>query len=335
MPDPLNTSAPIDAVITWVNGQDPKHKSKRLFYQKDARQSHATAVSHTRFDDQNEIYFCIASILKYAPFIRKIFVIADDQEPLHLGAFSKEGLCAPDRIHLVDHTHIFRGYEDVLPTFNSRTIETMLWRIEALAEQFVSFNDDFFLNQPSQPSAFFLDGQPILHGTWEKSELRSFKNRKRALLRKLGLKKKAKRANFRTIQNRAAQLAGVEKHYFLYDHIPRPARKSVFAAYFEQNPDILRAQIQHKFRDADQFTPLSLAYHLEINRFGVTPQAPASLAYFHPTENPGRDWLTSIGDASTAFACVQSLDECPADLARDIRQVMTNKFQDYMPQALR
>ncbi|UWQ08326.1 Stealth CR1 domain-containing protein [Aliiroseovarius crassostreae] len=330
----MQTPPNIDAVITWVDGNDPDHKAKRLAYQGKQTNLHTAATSDTRFDSQNEVYFCIASILKYAPFIRTIHVVTDNQSPVFLKRFSDEGLCAPDRIRLVDHCEIFRGHEDVLPTFNSNSIETMLWRIEGMAEHFVSFNDDFFINQPLSASDFFQDGLPVLHGQWEKPEINSFRNRKRELLQALGLKKTGIKPNFLIVQNRAALLAGMKDRYFRYGHCPRPLRRSVFSEYFNENPGVLKDQIQHRFRHSRQFTPPSLAYHLEISRFGVTPSQPASVAYFHPEESPSRTWFDDLRQEASKFGCIQSLDECPSDLAAEIQMALKTKFQSHLPACL-
>ncbi|KPN64114.1 Stealth protein CR1, conserved region 1 [Aliiroseovarius crassostreae] len=330
----MQTPPHIDAVITWVDGNDPDHKAKRLAYQGKQTNLHTSATSDTRFDSQNEVYFCIASILKYAPFIRTIHVVTDNQSPAFLKNFSDEGLCAPDRIRLVDHREIFRGHEDVLPSFNSRTIETMLWRIEGLTENFVSFNDDFFINEPLGPTHFFKDEAPVLHGEWVRPELAAFKARVQERLRRLGLRRKPVKANFRVIQNRSAALAGVKGRYFRYDHWPRPARRSVFSEFFAQNPDILQSQIQHRFRSSEQFAALSLAYHLELNQYRTPAQAPASLAYFHPEESPSRTWFDDLRQEASQFGCIQSLDECPSDLAAEIQEVLKTKFQSHLPSCL-
>ena len=43
---------------------------------------------------------------------------------------------------LRNHKEIFKGYENYLPTFNIRTIETAFHRIRNLSEHFIYFNDD-------------------------------------------------------------------------------------------------------------------------------------------------------------------------------------------------
>ena len=51
----------IDAVITWVDGNDPAHRARRAVFQADTDLS---AARDTRFADNGEIYRAIASLLK-------------------------------------------------------------------------------------------------------------------------------------------------------------------------------------------------------------------------------------------------------------------------------
>lgn len=47
-----------------------------------------------------------------------------------------------------------------MPTFNSHAIEINIHKIEGLAEHFVYFNDDTFINSPLEPEFFFKNGLP-------------------------------------------------------------------------------------------------------------------------------------------------------------------------------
>mgnify|MGYP001216085635 FL=1 len=81
----------MDAIITWVDGSDPQHVQKR-------REALSAAGYHidrptngteeTRFSNLGEVYYCIASILKYAPFIRNIYVVTDNQVPGYIHDFA-------------------------------------------------------------------------------------------------------------------------------------------------------------------------------------------------------------------------------------------------------
>ena len=84
----------------------------------------------------------VKSILKFAPFVRKIFIVTDSQKPSFSGL---EDLIVSNKVKVVDHKEIFKGYEKYLPTFNIRSIDAVLHRIEGLSEMFVYFNDDVFL----------------------------------------------------------------------------------------------------------------------------------------------------------------------------------------------
>ena len=63
----------IDAVIMWVDGNDPFHKSKMETYLAPTHSVNNKSL-RTRYDQVNEIEFCVKSILKYATFIRNIYM---------------------------------------------------------------------------------------------------------------------------------------------------------------------------------------------------------------------------------------------------------------------
>src|SRR5690606_23501235 len=110
---------------------DPALKQKRMQYQDNAQAS--DAVSDTRFASDHEIYYNIASILKYVPFCRHIYIVSDGQQPAWIEEFAAQQICAADKIRIVDHKELFAGYEQHLPTFNTRSIEAMLWNIPGLS----------------------------------------------------------------------------------------------------------------------------------------------------------------------------------------------------------
>lgn len=56
------------------------------------------------------------------------------------------------KLNLVTHDQIIEPH--CLPTFNSHAIEINIHKIEGLAEHFVYFNDDTFINSPLEPEFF-------------------------------------------------------------------------------------------------------------------------------------------------------------------------------------
>ena len=70
---------PIDAVITWVDGRAPNFRKKRNKYL-DEIEVKQINKSH-RYHEVGELYFVIKSIFKFAPFIRTIHIVTDNQIP--------------------------------------------------------------------------------------------------------------------------------------------------------------------------------------------------------------------------------------------------------------
>ena len=104
-----------------------------------------------RFRDNRELLHSIDSVRAFAPWARRIFVVAaDGQRPDWYSEASY-----PD-VSFVGHGTIFD--RDGPPVFNSHAVEAVLHRIPDLAERFLYFNDDMFLGAPTQPSDFFTTG---------------------------------------------------------------------------------------------------------------------------------------------------------------------------------
>ena len=99
----------IDVVIAWVDGDDAQLKAKRPRYHKTSSPA-SDASSSTRFASNDEIYYNLASILKYVPFCRHIYIVSDGQQPEFIDEFAKQGICAGDKIKIIDHTELFEGY---------------------------------------------------------------------------------------------------------------------------------------------------------------------------------------------------------------------------------
>lgn len=187
----------IDLVYTWVNGNDPEWRSKRnLIIGK--TEDNSAVNCDGRYADNDELRYSLRSIEKYAPWIRKIFIVTDNQVPEWLNTDNP-------KVEIVDHKEILPS--ECLPTFNSVVIEHALFNIPGLAEKFLYANDDMFINRPVKPSDFFeKDGKPII-----RFNRRPF--RKLTLLLKEKILGKPLSNYNRTIQN-AARL--VEEEYGVY-----------------------------------------------------------------------------------------------------------------------
>ena len=81
----------IDIVIAWVDGADPILKQKRESY-KPSNTVASDAITATRFASDDEIYYNIASIIKYVPFCRHIYVVTDQQKPAIIDEIAKQNI---------------------------------------------------------------------------------------------------------------------------------------------------------------------------------------------------------------------------------------------------
>lgn len=186
----------IDLVYLWVDGSDPQWMARRKACIGDL--SEAEENCKGRYADNDELKYSLRSVAKYAPWIRRIFIVTDRQVPAWLDT-------SHPKIRIVDHSEIMPA--ECLPCFNSVVIEHHLHRIPGLSEHFLYANDDMYMNRPVTPGTFFgKDSLPIV-----RLNLRPF--RKLVLLYRTKVLGKTLRNYNQTIHN-AALL--VERKYGIY-----------------------------------------------------------------------------------------------------------------------
>jgi hypothetical protein len=313
---------PIDAVITWVDGSDPAHARKRAAMLGDAAATHEAADA-TRFGDCGEVGWCVASLLRFAPWLRTIHIVADDQQPAFMDRI--RGTALENRVRVVDHREIFAGHERFLPTFSNRSIESMLYRIPGVARHFVYLNDDFVLLRDVAPEDFFRGDRVVLRGRWRGSAPGLHWKRLRAALSRLlrGGREPSRvaRPGQHEAQRMSARMAGFPARYFQFPHCPAPLRRDTIATWFDDHPDALERNLAHRLRSAGQFLTVALANHLELaagnaivdNRLRTQRLQPAALGDAALRAALAR----AAGDRALAFLCIQSLDEA-GEAARDV-----------------
>jgi len=145
----------IDAVYTWVNGSDPNHieKRKNAGINKDGSQDN-------RYRDYGSLKYSLRSIVKYAPWIKNIWIITDSQIPDFFDT------SIDSKVKFIFHESFFHNISH-LPTFNSVSIESNFYNLpEEVSNCFLYFNDDVFLKESVEPNEFFYgDGEQYLFET--------------------------------------------------------------------------------------------------------------------------------------------------------------------------
>ncbi|RAX48526.1 capsular biosynthesis protein [Arthrobacter sp. AQ5-05] len=141
---------PVDAVYTWVDGEDPDWiKSKHRTESEIAGVEYHGEANHiARFRSRDELKYSLRSLEMYAPWFRNIFIVTAGQVPEWLNTDHP-------KIKLVDHRDIYPD-ASYLPTFNSNSIISRLHHIQGLSEHYVYINDDVFFGRPLAKDRFFL-----------------------------------------------------------------------------------------------------------------------------------------------------------------------------------
>lgn len=308
---------PVDVVISWVDGSDPALAEKRRSYMKQGEAARRSSGAHsTRFASVNEIRYCVLSIMKFAPFVRNIFIVTDNQDPL---LYNDIKTYYPEKLNsfrIVDHKEIFEGYEEYLPTFNSISIGNMVWRIKGLSDNFVYFNDDTFLIRAVKPTDWFRDKKPVMRGKWVPAPFpRVIWNSIREGFNKhlLGNKDFQARASFHMGQWNSARLAGYRVRYFTNSHTPHPVERKTVEEYFRNNSGVFEKNIAYRFRHPSQFTFIALSNHLQLLSGNSQTEKPG-VVYMQPHKRaPGyiKDKIRLCeNNTGIQFLCVQSLDLC-------------------------
>lgn len=138
----------IDFVVTWLDSNDPAWKEEYINYKYAGIKGDD---SEMRFRNWNLFRYWFRAIESYAPWVNKVFLVTNGKFPDWIND-------KYEKLILVKHSDYIP--HELLPTFNSCTIELHMNKIPGLSEHFVYFNDDFFLNAPVKPEDYFWKGLP-------------------------------------------------------------------------------------------------------------------------------------------------------------------------------
>ena len=276
---PDRVTFPIDVVYTWVDGSDPawlERKARALGDNAWVTGVNGQTANNSRFACRDELRHSMRSLHCFAPWVRRIFLVTDNQVP---------GWLDTDYPHVtvVSHREVF-GDTGRLPTFNSQAIESRLHRIDGLAEHFLYLNDDVFLARPVAPTMFFTPG----------GLTRFFPST--ALVDSAP----------RTPDDPPVNSAGKNNRRLIQEafgrvltrkmlHTPHPSRRSVIAEIEQRFAEHVEATADHQFRHPDDISLLSSLQQYYAYLTGRA--APGEIRYMY----------TDLADANTPFRLARLL----------------------------
>lgn len=270
----------IDAVILWVNGDDPEWQKVKSKYspQKDSDDR------VNRYRDWGLLPYWFRGIEKFAPFIRKVHFVTFGHLPDFLNTDC-------EKLNIVKHDDYMPN--EYLPTFSSHPIELNLHRIDDLAEHFVYFNDDMYLIRPAKREDFFKNGLPKdqlceVPFRFFPGGIDHIIGNDMALINKNFDKKKVIEENFgkyfplnspKTLLSNLYMSPSKGFSEFQNPHQPYNLLKSVFNDVWNAEGDFLNETSLHKFRsDADCNIWLMRYWQFCTGKF--TPAAKISGQFF-------------------------------------------------------
>ena len=269
-----------DIIITWVDGNDP------VWLKELERHSPKIAgdeSSSAKFRDWDTLRYIFRGIEEFMPWIRKIHFITYGHLPKWMNIDNQ-------KLHIVTHKEIFED-NSILPTFNSNSIEFNFLNIEDLAEQFIYFNDDMLVLQPTHKERMFMNGKPrdfliqtiprrgwIYYTFFSNVAWRYNINNNVTLVNRYFDKTKSIKAckecyynkNYGLINNLKNRISNIFKkyHYFEHYHQAQPFLKSVWREAIEINREEVNLTISQRFRDRRGITAYLFRYwHLVSGDF--------------------------------------------------------------------
>ncbi|MFJ9745725.1 stealth family protein [Streptomyces chartreusis] len=288
---------PIDAVYTWVDGDDPVLAAKRRAHQEHSDNAIAPReTGASRYTSHDELKYALRSLQMYTGFVRHVYLVTDSQVPSWLDP-EAEGLT------VVDHRDILPA--DALPVFNSHAIESRLHHIPGLSEHYLYFNDDVFINRPVRPEHFFhgngiarIPLSPLKLGVGDPHPLEPAPNSAGKNTREV-----IRRFHGRQITHKSL-------------HTPHPQLLSVMREMEQLEIEELERTSYSRFRSTSDVAPASTLHHHWAIASGRAVPADYRFRYVQlGTPDMRRRLARLAAGENVDFFCLNDVDTAPADRA--------------------
>jgi Stealth protein CR2, conserved region 2/Stealth protein CR4, conserved region 4/Stealth protein CR3, conserved region 3/Stealth protein CR1, conserved region 1 len=268
---------PVDIVYTWVDGDDPLWLARKATFDATlvAGELNLSATHESRYASRDELRYSLRSVAMYASWVRKIFIVTDQQVPAWLDT-------SHPKIEVIDHSTIFSD-PAALPVFNSHAIESQLHHIPNLSERYLYLNDDVFFGRPVQPELFFHGngiGKFFLSTATLDIDPPSSED--------LPVMSAAKR-NRELIEQR---FDATVIHKF--KHTPHSQLRTVLEQMEEEYPDMFAAVSRSRFRHPDDLSITSALHHYYAYGIGRAMPARIRYAYQDIARVDTARWLTNL-----------------------------------------
>lgn len=247
----------IDFVVLWVDSNDEKWQKEYLKYKNLENKNNKHGTNLSRFRDWDNFHYWFRAVEENCPWVRKIHLVTCGHYPDWLDITNP-------KLNLVKHSDFID--DKFLPTFNANTIELNIHRIKGLAEKFVYFNDDFFINKPLSQEFFFKNNKPCdylvidsLRQVGVDHFFGCIRHRSMSLANKYFKKKAVIKKHFFKIYNPIYGIGFILNilnypmgsfSYLSTPHLPQAFCKSTLSEIWELEREYLYSVCENKFRQA-------------------------------------------------------------------------------------
>lgn len=325
----------VDIVITYVDGNDPAWQAKRGMYtvNKDAD------AAPKRYRDWENLKYVFRSIDKYMPWVRKVYLVTDNQAPKWLDA-------SCDKLVLVNHQDYIP--QEYLPTFNSLVIENFFHKLPGISENFIAFNDDMFVLRNLKKEHFFKNGKPcgifmeypvgcngssdifphimvhhnnILGKYFKRSEYKK-RLRKKILSPKYGMY---------FFYNLIMYILPFPNFFGMHvPHFPQPYTLDAYRKIWELEPEEMINTAKHRFRSReDVIMYIFYLYQILSGEFEPANMMGMGKMVLCGKYNT-RDICRMIENRSTSMLCLN--DECDEENFEAIKNAINKSFDKIFPE---
>ncbi len=323
----------IDFVITWVDGSDKEWRQEKALYNPEAGMDNDTE----RYRDWELLKYWFRGVEKYAPWVRKIHFITWGHLPEWLNT-------KHPKLHIVNHEDYIPM--EYLPTFNSNVLEIYMHKIEDLSEQFVYFNDDFFLINKTEADDFFKEGkprdmlafQPVVANPSNPVMSHLYMNNSLVLCKYFN-----KRENVKQHPGNYFKV-GYPPLYFFYNllelafplytgfytvHGPSPYLKATFEEIWNKEEESLKAMSYNRFRSNTDLTPYLFREWQKLSNNFVPTNMMKGFGYFNISKENSK-LLHTISRQKKKMICIN--DAKIGDEFDRVKQELQAVFMQILPE---
>lgn len=323
----------IDFVITWVDGSDKEWLQEKALYD--------TSVdvddSAERYRDWELLRYWFRGVEKFAPWVRKIHFVTWGHVPSWLDTENP-------KLQIVRHEDYIP--KEYLPTFNSAVIEIHMHRIKGLSDNFVYFNDDFYLINHVQEKDFFkgekpcdmLAFQPVVANPKNPVMSHIYMNNSVTLCKYF-----EKRENVKQHPGNYFKI-GYPPLYFFYNilemafplytgfytvHNPSPFCKATFEEVWEKEEELLKEMSTHRFRGKNDISPYLFREWQKLSNQFMPTNVLKDFGYFEVSQD-NHKLVNTITKQKKKMICINDA-KLDADFVT-VKKELQDAFEAILPE---